>query len=568
MKLSELATSPAVLISENYWQRRFGGESSVLEKTIRLNGVVFLIIGITPHNFTGASIAAPDFWLPLSLDPWIHPESNRLRDRDDLCCRMFGRLARGVSMAQAEAETTALASHLRTLRDARSEVSKAVGALISPGSPLPGKMNASLRLTIMLIMTGAGMVLVIACANVASLQLARSTTRQHELGMRLSLGASRLRVIRQLLTESALLGVFAGSIALPFTWSLLHVAVTRAAESLPVEYGTLVLNVNPDLQIFGYVLTISVLAGILFGFAPALESSRSALFSTVRGAATSLARSRMRDVLIAAQVAISLALMIAGSMLVRSAMYALRMNTGYDGGHVVDLRLQFPEESKYTAGQKAVLVNDLRIRLAALPGVAAITSARAADDSGGRRASVSLNGEQPSVRNMHAMLYYTWVQANYFQTLSIPLLLGHGFQSQAGRPEQSAVLSESAAQRLWPGQNPIGRSLRLGTDEQFHDKGELLPDGPNWQVAGVARDTRGVTLRRQRLRAGLSAFTVKPASGLPDSYPNTLRSDAGDAVDGPVDFRRRPQAGGISLYSSRDAASNRRIPHRQPFGGD
>ena len=335
----------------------------------------------------------------------------------------------------------------------------------------------------------------IACANAASLQLARATSRQQELGMRLSLGASRPRLIRQLLTESALMGLLAGCIATPLTWTLLHIAVIKAAEALPAEYGTLVINVNPDLEIFAYVLALSVFAGILFGLAPAIESSGSALLSTVRGAGTSPVRSRrLRNFLIAAQVAVSLALMIAGSMLVRSAIHTLNMNTGYDGDHIVDLNLQFPEESQYTTEHKAALVRDLRTRLTALPGVAAITSARAPDDNGGRRAAVSLNGEQPSARNMYALLYYTWVQANYFETLGVPMLLGRGFQSEASHPEHFVILSESAAQRLWPGQNPIGRSLRLGTDDQFHNKDELLPDGPAWRVIAVARDTRGVTL--------------------------------------------------------------------------
>jgi predicted permease len=491
---SDLAASPSVLISENYWQERFGGDPAVLGKNIRLNGAAFTIIGITPHNFTGTSIAVPDFWLPLRLDELVHPDSNLLHDRDDLCCRVFGRLAPGVNRTQAQAEVTLLASRLRKLHDPHSELSKEVTAFISPGSPLPGKMNASLRLTIMLIMIAAGMVLVIACANAASLQLARATTRQQELGIRLSLGASRLRLIRQLLTESALLALLAGLTALPLTWTLLHVAVTWAAEALPVEYGTLVLNVNPDLEVFTYVFAISVLSGILFGFAPAIESARSALFSVVRGTGISSVRSRLRHLLVAVQVAVSLALLISGTMLLRSAIHALNMSTGYDANHVIDLSLQFPEESKYSGNYKAALVRDLRRRVAALPGVAAVTSAHAPDDNGGRKAAVSLNGEPPSARNTDRVLYYTWVEPNYFQTLGIPLLVGHAFPPRAGQANHLVILSESAARRLWPGQNPMGHKLRLGTGEQFHNKGELLPDGPTWQVIGVARDTRGVTL--------------------------------------------------------------------------
>ncbi|MEA2258689.1 MAG: hypothetical protein QOJ51_1514 [Acidobacteriaceae bacterium] len=133
-------------------------------------------------------------------------------------------------------------------------------------------------------------------------------------------------------------------------------------------------------------------------------------------------------------------------------------------------------------------------RLAALPGVAAITSARAPDGGEFRTAAVSLNGEKPSPQNTRAILYYTYIQPNYFQTLGIPLLFGRGFQTQAGQPENAVILSESAAQLLWPGQNPIGHGLRLAPGGQFQMKGELLPDGPTYEVIGVARDTRGVML--------------------------------------------------------------------------
>jgi len=495
VSLPELAAAPAVLISENYWQRRLSGDPAILGKTIRLNGAAFTIIGIAPHNFIGTSVAAPDFWMPLSLYPLVHPANHRLTDREDLCCRVFGRLAPGVSMTQAEAETTLLASQLRTLHDSHSDLSQDVAAVLSPGSPFPGKINAGLRLTILLIMVAVGMVLVIACANAAGLQLARATSRQQELGMRLSLGASRARLIRQLLTESTLLGLLAGCIAMPLTWTLLHVAAIKAAEALPAEYGALVVNVNPDLDIFAYVLAISVFAGVLFGLAPAFESSGPALLATVRGGGTSPVRARrLRNSLIAAQVAVSLALMIAGTMLVRSAIHTLQLSTGYDGDRIIDLHLQFPEESQYTAAHKAALVRDLRARFQALPGVTAVTSARAPDDTDGRRAAVSLNGEPPSARHPYAVLFYMWVQPNYFPTLGVPMRLGRGFPSAGGPSEHYVILSESAAQRLWPGENPIGRTLRLGTATQFHNPDELLPDGPVWQVIGIARDTRGVTL--------------------------------------------------------------------------
>ncbi len=489
MGVGDLLASPSVLISENFWQKRFAGEPAVLGKTIELNGAGLRIIGITPHDFVGTFAGVPDFWLPLSLEPLVHGDSSWLRNRERQSYRLFGRLAPGVSIAQAQAEMTLVANRLRTLHNPKSEWAKPATALVSPGSPFPVplKMNRPLTLTILFIVAATGMVLLVACADVGSLQLVRARSRQQELETRLALGASRLRIIGQLLTESALLGVLAGVLAFPFTWAMLKLGVTYAAEAFPAEFGTLIFDVTPNLEIFVYVLAMSLGAGILFGLAPAIESSRSAL-SPARGS-TSPARSRrIQDFLVAAQVALSLVLMIAGSMLIRSSINSLKMETGYDSKHVVDLDLQFPDGQlngvpKYTAARKLALVRQLRTRLAALPGVAAVTSARPPGDYGFVTAAAA--------QTMH----YAYVQANYFQTLGIPVLLGRGFQSQAGQAELSIVLSESAAKQLWPGQNPIGRGIRLAaTDEQLHNPSELRAGGPAYQVIGVVRDTRGLEL--------------------------------------------------------------------------
>jgi putative ABC transport system permease protein len=166
------------------------------------------------------------------------------------------------------------------------------------------------------------------------------------------------------------------------------------------------------------------------------------------------------------------------------------METGYETKHVVSLELRFPEGQKYSADRQATLLRVLRTRLAALPGVAAITSARAPDGGGFRTAAVSVNGEKPSLQNTRAVLYYICIQSNYFQTLGIPMLSGRGFQTQAGRLVNDVILSESSAHLLWPGQNPIGRSLRLAPGGQFQVNGEVLPDGPPYEEVGVARDTR------------------------------------------------------------------------------
>jgi len=520
MSIPELAATPSVLISENYWQRRFAGDTAILGKKIYLNGLAVTIVGITPRDFVGTGVSAPAFWLPVSMEPLIHADDQWLRDRENQQYRLIGRLASGVSLGQAQAEMSPIADRLRTLHDPHSESAKPATVLVWPGSPfpLPLKQYGGLTLAILLIMAAAGMVLAVACANVGSLQLARARSREDELRTRISLGASRLRVIRQLVTESGLVGLLAGVLALLFSWTFLKVSVSLIANALPVEYGTLVFDVTPDLGIFAFVSAVSLVAGMLSGLAPAMESSRSALSSGSRGGTSSIRGRRLQDVLVAAQVALSLVLMIAGSVAIRSSINSLAMDTGYESKHVFNLDFQFPETSKYAAARELTLVQELRTRLAALPGVAAITSARPPGDSRFRTAATSPNGE--------TILYYGYVQENYFQTLGIPLIVGRTFQPHAGQPEYSVILSEAAAKQLWPGQNPVGQSLRLGsTDERFHNRSELFTTGPAYQIIGVASDTRGSEFDASDSKR---VYLPLPADRL-QSYPILIRTQSDTA---------------------------------------
>lgn len=492
MTANELLAAPGVLVSENYWQQRFSGAPSILGKPIYLNGAAFAVIGIMPRNFVGTSVAVPDFWLPISLDPLVHANGHMLTDRENQCCRLFGRLAHGANIFQAQAELNLAADRLRALHNLGSELAKPSTALVWLGSPFPLPLNMYRGLTfaVVLIMAAGAMVLAVACANVGSLQLARARFRDNELRTRLSLGASRLRLISQLLTESALLALLAGLLALPWTWALLRFCATLATGALPPSFGTLIFDVTPDLGIFLYNFAVSLLAGFLFGVSPAMEFSRP---SAARGTTSAVRSRRIQDLLVAIQVAFSLVIMIAGSMLIRSSLNSLNMATGYETKHVIELVVQCPETQEYTSERKLVLARELRERLRALLGVAGISSSQPPGDSGTRTAVSALDLDQPSARDVPPM-HYAWVDATYFQTLDIPVDLGRVFR-QTGESQHSIVLSESAARQLWPGQNPIGRGVRLGaTDNKFRARSDLVADGLTYQVVGVARDIRGFEL--------------------------------------------------------------------------
>lgn len=491
-----LAAAPAVLISENFWQKRFGGDPAIVGTVVRLNSAAVTIMGITPRDFVGTTLAVPDFWIPLSVEPVIHAGDRSLRDEEDRGCRLFGRLAPGVVMQEAQAELSTIALQQFNAHQKRDEKDPPRGIHLMRGSPFPKELDSGLRFAIFLIMVATGMVLVIACANVAALQLARAASRQSELRVRVSLGASRGRLIRQLLTESALLGLVAGAAAFFCSWAMLRVLAKLAKDTLPADMGIFVVNVNPDAEIFLYVFAISLIAGVLFGLAPAMESTRSALSSSLKANAvmSPLRSRRLRGWLIGGQVALSFVLLIAASLMVRSAIHALTMDTGYETKQVIDLGLQFPDGPEYDGARQTALVDRIAQRLEETPGVDAITFGRPPDGGGLRGAGVALDGQRPDPHRIGAYVFYTFVDANYFDTLGIRIVYGCGFNRQAGTPDPVVILSEKAAAQLWPGKNPIGRTLQMSTDGQFHGKNELLPDGSVYQVIGVAHDVRGALL--------------------------------------------------------------------------
>jgi predicted permease len=481
------------IISENCWEKRFAKDPGVLGRIVYLNGIGFTIVGITARDFVGTDISAPDFWLSLGTEPQVHSEPNWLTNRENERYRLFARLAPGETMERAQAEMNVVVNRLRALHDPQSDSAKPASGIVSPGSPfpLPLTMYPALRFAVVLVFCAGALVLLVACANVGSLHLARAGSRENELRTRLSFGASRARIIRQLLTESALVGLLAGVAAFFCTWVFLKAAVFYGVRVLPEGGGTLILDVTPDLKTLLFVLCISVLAGFLFGLAPAVENSGISLASSERSSTSGIRTRRLHNVLVASQVALSLVLLISASMLLRSALRSLELDTGYEARGVVDVELQFPETRKYKAEGQSAFVQELRRRLEALPGVAGVTSARPPTYLSSQTAVYPVGANDRQLAS--SLLHYTYVQPNYFRVLNIPLLVGHTFLAISGQPETAVIVSKSAAEQLWPGENPMGHRLRLAAiDEKRHNSSELAASGPTYQVVGVAADTRGV----------------------------------------------------------------------------
>jgi predicted permease len=524
---ADLEAHPALLISENYWQRRFGGDPALLGKTVKLNGAAFTIIGITPHDFMGTNINVPNFWIPLLLRPLLHQGTGFLHDREDKCCVLHGRLAPGVTAPEAQAAMTLVADHLRSLHAPHSDGSKPATISLTPGSNLgqPTSLahDPGLGFAILLIMCAVGLVLLIACANVASLQLARSAARQQEMGVRLSVGASRGRIIRQLLTESALLGLLSGCASLLMAWWALRFLMIGIAGNLPVEWGTLALHLEPDVHVFVFVFCVSLVAGILFGLAPALEASRPSLSAALKQEgnrfAFRLGNAGLRDLLVGLQVAVCLFLLVCAGLLIRGSIRCTTLSPGYETKRTVWVESNFPGGLGYAHSKQLAEVRQLQDRLRKLPGVVSVSSGNAPDAGGLREAAVGLNGNPPAADDSARTLFYSYLGPGYLQSASIPLTRGQDFSERSGDLEASVILSESAAEELWPGLDPVGKTLML--DAKHHWKGELSPQGRSYQVIGVARDTRGIIPGG---RDAVKAYLPLPADQI-DTVPFLIRTE-------------------------------------------
>lgn len=467
--------NPVAVVSYDSWQRRFGGDPNLVGKTIKINNYSFNIVGIAPEGFTGTVlIFTPEIWVPVMMARQIEPGSNWLEQRNSRAFFAFGRLKRGVTEAQAGTSLSALAVQLA------HEHSLAEGVqinLVPPGLVLPMVRNETLNFAWVLMATMV-LVLLIACTNLANLLLARATGRHKEFAVRVSIGANRARLVRQSLTESMLLA-FAGGIV---GWLLaLWIVDLVAALKPPVDFA-LAVDLKVDWRVLMFTLSLSLITGVLFGLAPALQATRQDLVPALKDGASSAGyrRSRLRSLLVIAQVAFSLVLLVAAGLLVRNLQHVQMIGPGFEIERTITMSVDLGLQG-YDGARGHEFYKRLIPRVEALPGVrsASLSSYLPLnlDRSSG---DIYVEGHPFTRRSELPEVQYAQVWPKYFETMGIPLLQGREFSVQDDRNESRVVIvNQTFARPFWPGQDPIGKRLSQGG-----------PDRPMWEVVGVAKDAK------------------------------------------------------------------------------
>ena len=464
----EPGASGAVVLSDRFWRTRFGGDRQVIGRSFPVNGREATIVGVAPREFTTTMAPlVPDFWMPM-----------RLSRRLDTSVQIMGRLRPDVSVARAEAELTAIAAQLAAAASAnppRAMMSVYQARVLAPELAMPAAIFAIVLLAVV------GLVLLIACVNIANLLLARSAARQREIGVRLALGASRGRLVRQLLTESLVLAVAGALAAVVVAW-IVGRPIAAALSHLPGG-PPVALDFTLDWRVTAAAVALSLLTTLGFGLMPALQSSRRGVVPALREGASSASpkRSRMRGLFVSAQAALSTLLLVVAALLIRAVFSAERLDRGFvaDGVLAASVDLQ---SAGYTPERGRVFYARLLERLAT---DSAVTSATIVDMvplmlSNTANLMVKDGGAEP------VLVYSNAVSPGHFRTLGIPLLAGRDFDERDRETSPLVVIvNETLARRFWPGANPIGQRLRVN---------DSAPASPWLEVVGLARNSKYVTV--------------------------------------------------------------------------
>ncbi|HEY7544764.1 MAG TPA: ABC transporter permease [Blastocatellia bacterium] len=454
----------AAVISYGLWKRRFGSDPDIIGKQINVDTYAVQIVGVMPASFQYPSKEI-DLWVPTAMSAEVARQRNAAH-----YLRVVGRLKEGVSYEQADAEIRSIAARLEEQYPATN---RNLGARINP---LREQFFGGLRLALFILLAATAFVLLIACANVANLMLARAASRQREIAIRLALGAGRWRIIRQLLTESLLLSVAGGAAGLLMAlWSL--EALKSMMPATILQAG----DVSIDGRVLAFTFLISILTGIFFGLAPALQATKPALNETLKeGSRDSGTRrsKRLRSLLVVAEIALVLVLMIGAGLMLNSFLRLQRIDPGFKSENLLTMEV-YPPYSKYPdTERRAAFYDQLIARVEAMAGVesAGVVNVLPMKTALGEMRYITDHQPQPKFFNAIP----TVISPDYFRTMGISVLKGRDFTSDdtQGKPGV-IIINEAMARKVWPDEEPVGKRLKMG-----------VPENPWLTVAGVVRDVQ------------------------------------------------------------------------------
>jgi putative ABC transport system permease protein len=462
----EPGSDHVIILSHRLWQRRFMGDASVIGRSVMLDGEPYTVVGVMPEDFRFAPFWATqtELWAPLAL-------SQRAANRGGSSLRVFARLAPGVPLGQAQAEMATIADRL----DKEYPGTNRDVTVLS----LTEKVVGDVRPALLVLLVAVGFVLLIACANVAHLLLARAAARQRELAVRTALGASRSRIIRQLLTESSLLALTGGALGIALATTAVRVLVALSPGSIP-RVETIAL----DGRVLAATVILSLLTGVAFGLVPALHRERrdlaDALRDSSRGSTGGVERTRLRDILVASEFALALVLLVGAGLMIRSFQALQSVDPGFDPRNVLTAVVTVTGTKEEDPRRRAAFFQELVGKVAALPGVesaSAINHLPLAGDMWGWPFVVE-GRPLPKPGEMTTAAYRV-VLPGYFRTMRIPILRGRDVTDRDRLDAPGVVVvNEEMASRQWPGEDALGKRISLDTEGR----------GPWLTVVGVAKN--------------------------------------------------------------------------------
>ena len=454
---------PVAVITYACWQKQFAGDPDVIGKQIQINGMNYAVVGIAPRGFSGTEVVfTPDVFVPIAMQPQIEPGSNWLDARGDRNLFVVGRLKPGVSLPQAESAFNSIEQQLAREYPKQDDGIKIV---LSPPGLFGTMIRGPVRGFSAVLMAVAGLVLLIACVNLAGLLLARAADRRKETAIRLALGAPRARLVRQLLTESLVLSIAGGAVGLLLAvWLTDLFAAWRPPVGVPIT-----ASVGLDLPVLLFAAAASLATGILFGLAPALQSTRANLAPALKNEAVAerLRRFHIRDVLVSAQVALALVLLVGSVLVVRSLQQALNLKLGFEPRHAaavsVDLSLQGYDDTRSREFQRRVLE-----RVRSMPGIESAGIVNGLPLSlNWNNSDVLIEGKPvPRAADIPLAAMYQ-ISPGYLRAAQTRLAAGRDFTADDKKGvRRVAIVNQAFARQLLPGENPIGKRFRQGDEWQ------------------------------------------------------------------------------------------------------